>query len=94
MKKEPVYKIGILFLFLAVVLSPSVRVAAQPAIPPVWDVLADDFEGGSLAVCGKSGMGSASLLPGGGYGGVDTRVANNIVINNEAAGLTVGYAAG
>ncbi len=54
-------------LLLGVVLSPSA--SAQTLIPPVWDIVADDFEGGDLSAWTLGGTETASLLPGGGYGG-------------------------
>jgi hypothetical protein len=55
-------------LIVGVVLSGPLA-AAQPVIPPVWDVVADDFEGGSLAAWNAGGAQSAGLLPGSGHGG-------------------------
>ena len=52
--------------------APVFRKAAAPTnsiIPPTWDVVADDFESGSLAAWGISGASHLSLLPGGGRNG-------------------------
>jgi hypothetical protein len=96
MKKGLVQRIGILFLFLAIVPSQAGGAMAQPIIPPVWDVLADDFEGGSLAAWSKSGMQSASLLPGGGYGGstglaVPVGQSENYIYQTDFAKAEEGY---
>ncbi len=46
----------------------NVPLAAAPAdLPPVWDIIADDFESGSLAAWQTVAPSSLSLLPGGGY---------------------------
>jgi hypothetical protein len=39
---------------------------AQATIPPIWNIVADDFESGSLEAWDQGG--TVSLLPGGGYG--------------------------
>lgn len=42
---------------------------ADPVIPPTWDVVADDFESGSLAAWSTVEPSRLSLLPGGGRNG-------------------------
>lgn len=42
---------------------------ADPVIPPTWDVVADDFESGSLAAWYPVEASRLSLLPGGGRNG-------------------------
>lgn len=43
--------------------------SAAPMIPPVWDILADDFEGGTLDLWEASSPPSPALAPGGGING-------------------------
>ncbi len=57
----------IALLLVGVLLAPPAL--AQPVIPVTWDVVADDFESGALDAWDAGGAQSASLLPGGGYGG-------------------------
>ena len=40
---------------------------AEPTIPPVWDILADDFEGGTLDAWRTTSEGDLSLVPGDGH---------------------------
>jgi len=42
---------------------------AAPVIPPVWDILADDFESGALDLWELSSPSSPALAPGGGING-------------------------
>jgi hypothetical protein len=42
---------------------------AAPLIPPVWDVVADDFEGGTLAAWNQTSGGVFNLVAGGGHNG-------------------------
>jgi hypothetical protein len=65
--KLTVQLVLLLPLIAALIFVPAAR--ADPTIPPVWDVVADDFESGSLAAWSQGGTQSASLLPGGGRGG-------------------------
>jgi hypothetical protein len=44
-------------------------VPAAPVIPPVWDILADDFEGGGLDLWQQSSPLSPALAPGSGING-------------------------
>jgi hypothetical protein len=57
----------IALLLVGVVWAPPAL--AQPIIPMTWDVVADDFESGTLDAWDAGGAQSADLLPGGGYGG-------------------------
>ncbi len=59
------------YLLLAAVASlllPGVA-RAQSMIPPAWDIVADNFEGGGLAAWTLGGTESVGLLPGGGHAG-------------------------
>ncbi len=42
---------------------------ADPTIPPVWDIVADDFESGTLDDWSKVSAGDLSLITGGGHNG-------------------------
>jgi hypothetical protein len=82
------------FVLTAVIL--VVPTAAQPVIPPAWDIVADDFEGGSLAAWSKGGAQSASLLPGGGHGSstglsVPVGQSNNYLYQTGIAKAEEGY---
>jgi hypothetical protein len=62
-------------LLLALLMSNTAMVPYTPAtplnqtIPPVWDIVADNFESGLLDAWSKSSPGDLSLLPGGGHNG-------------------------
>ena len=61
-----------IFLCLALIASNLVlpnRVYAAPVIPPVWDIQADDFEGGVLDLLELSSPLSPALVHGGGING-------------------------
>jgi hypothetical protein len=55
-------------LVLSTVSFPA-EVLALSSIPPLWELVADDFESGSLSAWGKVSPEDLSLLPGGGIGG-------------------------
>jgi len=60
----------LLCLLLIIAGAPSRQTAtAQPIIPVTWDVLADNFESGSLAVWSTVGSGNLSLVAGSGRNG-------------------------
>ncbi len=60
----------LLCLLLIVTIMPPHQIAvAQPIIPVTWDVLADNFESGSLAAWSTVGSGNLSLVAGGGRNG-------------------------
>lgn len=59
----------LLALTLLATLIPSPAARADPVIPPTWDIVADDFESGSLDGWSKVSDGDMSLVAGGGHGG-------------------------
>ncbi|MDY6878096.1 MAG: right-handed parallel beta-helix repeat-containing protein [Chloroflexota bacterium] len=59
----------VLCLVLAISILPFQPVSADPAIPPVWDVVADDFESGTLDAWNETSGGTFDLIPGSGQGG-------------------------
>lgn len=50
-------------------LSSQPTATADPVFPPVWDIVADDFESGALDAWSVSSAASPSLIPGGGHDG-------------------------
>ena len=58
-----------LVLCLMAAMLPGLSARADPVIPPVWDVVADNFESGSLAAWSTVGSGNLSLVAGGGRNG-------------------------
>ncbi|MBN1888806.1 MAG: right-handed parallel beta-helix repeat-containing protein [Thermoflexales bacterium] len=54
---------------LLAVLVPPFPTRAAPVIPPVWDIVSDDFESDSLDAWGAVEAGKLSLLAGGGHDG-------------------------
>ncbi|MDY7075399.1 MAG: right-handed parallel beta-helix repeat-containing protein [Chloroflexota bacterium] len=59
-----------LILVVVVVVTPSPYIArADPTIPPVWDIVTEDFESGSLDAWTRVSAGDLSLVPGGGRNG-------------------------
>ncbi|HDQ70520.1 MAG TPA: hypothetical protein ENN19_00285 [Chloroflexi bacterium] len=67
---------------------------AQPVIPPVWDIVYDDFEGDSLDSWYQSG--TFELVDGGGYGGttgleVSVDSAASVLYQTDVARATEGY---
>lgn len=57
-------------LLLAIVGSHGPTVRADPVIPPLWDIFADDFESGNLDAWYRSPYGANfTLVPGGGHNG-------------------------
>ncbi|MBN1812058.1 MAG: right-handed parallel beta-helix repeat-containing protein [Anaerolineae bacterium] len=92
---KPTSRLTLLLPLIAVLIFvPEAR--ADPTIPSTWDIVADDFESGSLAAWGKGGMQSASLLPGGGRGGstglsVPVGQSNNYLYQTGVAKAEEGY---
>ncbi|HNT76025.1 MAG TPA: right-handed parallel beta-helix repeat-containing protein [Anaerolineae bacterium] len=91
-------KVILRYLLLAVAASLLLPGAAatQTMIPPVWDIVADDFESGNLAAWTLGGTKSAALTPGGGYGGstglsVPIDQAANHIAQSRFAKATEGY---
>lgn len=56
----------LVILFATTAFLPPPSGQAAPHLPPVWNIVYDDFEGGSLAAWQQSGQ--VALLAGGGYG--------------------------
>lgn len=56
-------------ILAATCLFPPHSVKADPAIPPVWDVVTEDFESGSLAAWNLDNPGGLTLVPGAGING-------------------------
>lgn len=91
----PAIRLAILLALLAA-LAPVSPARADPVIPATWDVVADDFESGSLAAWSKGGAQSASLLPGGGRGGstglsVPVGQSSNYLYQSRIAYAVEGY---
>ena len=59
----------VLILLAVLIASPAFSAPAAPVIPPTWDVVADNFESGSLAAWYTVEASRLSLLPGGGRNG-------------------------
>jgi len=64
-KTYPIFVLMMLLLTTAG--TPSRAAPDDPTIPPVWDIVADDFESGSLDAWSKVSAGDLSLAPGGGH---------------------------
>jgi hypothetical protein len=78
---------GKLTLILIVVIGVRVlqqTAAADPVIPPVWDIVSDDFESGTLDAWRKTSAGSFNLVNGGGVNG-STGLA--VAVGQEAGHL-------
>lgn len=55
---------------------------ADGVIPPVWDIVSENFESGSLAAWQSVAPGSLSLAPGGGYNG---STGLSVAVNSDEA---------
>jgi len=59
----------LLVFFLSMNQHQAIASFGGAAIPPVWDIVADNFEGGSLAGWNPNPAGNVRLAPGGGHNG-------------------------
>ena len=69
---------------------------AEPMIPPVWDILADDFESGALDLWELSSPARPALAPGGGINGstglsVPVSADSAYIYQTEVAKAEEGY---
>jgi hypothetical protein len=92
-------RFGLRWLVLAAVLASvtlAAPVAAQTVIPPVWDIVADSFESGSLAAWETSGTYTPFLLPWNGRNGsiglaVPMGQGNGYIYQSEVSRSEEGY---
>ncbi len=69
---------------------------AQPSLPPVWDLITDDFEGGDLQAWNLEGTQSATLLPDSGRDGttalgIPLGQSENYLRQSDVARAEAGY---
>ena len=88
--------LALVIVLANIALPRPLRVRADPVIPPVWDIVTDDFESGNLDAWHKASEQHLSLIPDGGHGGstglsVAVGQSSRYLYRTEVAKAEVGY---